>query len=145
VLPEIVNPTAAELLTGFSRPVRFGGVDWDSVPARPGVYVIFDGEECLYVGMAGRNGKGTLRGRLRKHASGELVQMFAQYLFLARVQFQAEKRITHPRAANAACRAYIRERCSFRYLAVSTATEARSLEARLKKALAPAFNGVGDE
>jgi hypothetical protein len=34
------------------------------------VYVIHDLDEVVYVGMAGRNGKGTLRNRLRDHASG---------------------------------------------------------------------------
>src|SRR6478735_1464006 len=114
---------AAELLgaAGFSPKVRFDGVDWNSVPAAPGVYVIFDRDECLYVGMAGRDGSGSLRSRLRDHSTGQVVNMFAQYLFLARVQFQAEERITHPRAAKAACRAYIAGRCSFQYRPVSTA------------------------
>jgi excinuclease UvrABC nuclease subunit len=71
--------------------------------------------------------------------------MFAQYLFLARVQFQSEERITHPRAAKAACRAYILARCSFRYLVVGTPAEARLLEGKLKKELAPALNGAGNE
>src|SRR4051794_16109530 len=142
-----MDPMINELLTstGFSSPVQFDGVDWDTVPAGPGVYVIFDREECLYVGMAGRDGSGTLRRRLKDHSSGQVVNMFAQYLFLARVQFQSVERITHPRAAKAACRAYILERCWFRYLAVGTAAEARSLEAKLKIELAPALNGPGQE
>lgn len=37
--------------------------------------------------MSGRNGKGNLLNRLRDHCSGQIVNMFAQYLFLARVQF----------------------------------------------------------
>src|SRR4051812_42992717 len=141
------NPTTAKLLTsaGFSSPVRFDGVDWSAVPAEPGVYVIFDREECLYVGMAGRDGGGSLRSRLKDHSSGQVVNMFAQYLFLARVQFQSDERITHPRAAKAACRAYILERCSFRYRVVGTAAEARALEARLKSELSPALNGKGSE
>jgi excinuclease UvrABC nuclease subunit len=141
-----MNPTAAEFLTsaGFSDLVRFDGVDWNSVPVELGVYVIFDGEECLYVGMAGRDGAGTLRKRLKDHSSGQVVNMFAQYLFLARVQFQSKERITHPRAAKAACRAYILERCSFRYLVVGTAAEARVLESKLKSELAPALNGEGN-
>src|SRR6516164_7048792 len=118
----MMNPAATELLTAasFSGLVRFDGVDWNAVPAEPGVYVIFDREECVYVGMAGRDGGGSLRSRLRDHASGQVVNMFAQYLFLARVQFQSEERITHPRAAKAACRAYIADRCSFRYRIVGT-------------------------
>ena len=142
--PATNNPTAAELLTsaGFSSPTRFDNVEWNAVPADSGVYVIFDRDECLYVGMAGRDGSGTLRKRLKDHSSGQVVNMFAQYLFLARVQFQSEERITHPRAAKAACHAYILERCSFRYLVVQTAAEARLLERRLKIELAPALNGA---
>ena len=129
---------------GFSGLIRFDAVDWEAVPAQPGVYVVFDRDECLYVGMAGRDGAGTLRKRLRDHSTGQVVNMFAQYLFLARVQFLFEERITHPRAAKAACRAYILERCSFRFLVVGTADEARALEGRLKREMAPALNGVGN-
>ncbi|MFO0876098.1 MAG: hypothetical protein U0840_01895 [Gemmataceae bacterium] len=71
--------------------------------------------------------------------------MFAQYLFLARVQFVSEERITHPRTAKAACRAYIAERCWFRYRVVGTAAEARALEARLKVDLSPALNGINSK
>jgi excinuclease UvrABC nuclease subunit len=115
------------------------------IPGEPGVYVVYDHDECLYVGMAGRNGAGTLRSRLRDHGSGQIVNMFAQYLFLARVQFQSEERITHPRAAQAACRSYIRERCSFRYRVLATAAEARVLEATLKGQLAPTLNPGSSE
>jgi excinuclease UvrABC nuclease subunit len=144
VVPEATNPVP-DLLTpaGFSGLIQFDGVDWDAIPAEPGVYVVFDLDQCLYVGMAGRDGAGTLRKRLRDHSTGQVVNMFAQYLFLARVQFLSEERITHPRAAKAACRAYILERCSFRYLVVGTAAEARSLEGRLKRELSPALNGPG--
>src|SRR5262245_35464699 len=141
----MMNPAAAELLssTGFSSPVRFDRVDWGSVPPQPGVYVIFDREECLYVGMAGRDGGGSLRKRLKDHSSGQVVNMFAQYLFLARVQFLSVERITHPRAAKAACRAYILDRCSFRYKVVGTAAEARAREGKLKHELVPALNAAG--
>ncbi len=143
----MTKPATADPLTacGFSDEVRFAEADWAAVPAEPGVYVIFDREECVYVGMAGREGNGSLRSRLRDHSSGQVVNMFAQYLFLARVQFVTEERITHPRAAKTACRAYIADRCSFRYRVVGTAVEARALEARLKVELAPAFNGVSSE
>jgi excinuclease UvrABC nuclease subunit len=125
---------------GFSLPIRFDGIDWQTVPSQPGVYVIFDGDECVYVGMAGRDRGGTLRKRLKDHSSGQVVNMFAQYLFLARVQFASEQRITHPRAAKAACREYLLRRCSFRYLVLPTAAEARLLETRLKTELTPALN-----
>lgn len=145
---EVVTPAAAaELLdaAGFSPAIRFDGVDWNAVPAESGVYVVFDRDECLYVGMAGRDGAGSLRLRLRDHSSGQVVNMFAQYLFLARVQFVSEERITHPRAAKVACRAYIVERCSFRYAVLGSAAEARALEGRLKRELRPALNGPGCE
>lgn len=71
----------------LSEQIAFAPVRWTDVPDEPGVYVIYEGEEVLYVGMAGRNGRGSLRNRLRDHCSGQIVNMFAQYLFLARVQF----------------------------------------------------------
>jgi excinuclease UvrABC nuclease subunit len=118
----------------------FQDADWSAVPATPGVYVIHDLDEVVYVGMAGRNGQGSLRNRLRDHASGQIVNMFAQYLFLARVQFLSEERICHPREAKAACQKYIRERCSFQYFATADAAAARSLEDELKSTLKPALN-----
>jgi excinuclease UvrABC nuclease subunit len=124
----------------LSEPIRFESPDWSAVPDRPGVYVISDMDEVIYVGMAGRNGRGSLRRRLQDHASGQIVNMFAQYLFLARVQFVSDDRITHPRPAKAACRAYIAERCSFQYLATMTGAEARALENQLKAELQPTLN-----
>jgi len=118
----------------------FRDVAWSVVPAKPGVYVIYDLDEAIYVGMAGRDGKGNLRSRLRDHASGQIVNMFAQYLFLARVQFTRAERITHPREAKAACRQYLLERCGFRFLVAQSGSEARDLEAELKAALKPALN-----
>ena len=92
----------------LSKPVRFGDVDWASIPDAPGAYVIYDEDEVIYVGMAGRDRNGSLRRRLRDHASGQIVNMFAQYLFLARVQFVSDERIRHPNEAKTACRAYLR-------------------------------------
>ena len=66
--------------------------------------------------------------------------MFAQYLFLARVQLLPNERITHPREAKSACRAYISERCSFMFFATTSAPEARDLENRLKADLRPTLN-----
>jgi hypothetical protein len=90
--------------------------------------------------MSGRNGKGNLRSRLQDHRSGQMVNMFAQYLFLARVQFTAETRITHPRAAKAACHDYILGRCSFCYRVTETGEDALALENELKAALRPSLN-----
>jgi hypothetical protein len=93
--------------------------------------------------MAGRDGKGSLRKRLKDHSSGQVVNMFAQYLFLARVQFESAERIAKPSLAKAACRAYILDRCAFRYRALGTAAQARELEMLLKRELRPALNSAG--
>lgn len=129
-------------LVGFSDIIRFADVSWTAVPDAPGVYVIYDHAEVLYVGMAGRDGGGSLRKRLKDHSSGQVVNMFAQYLFLSRVQFVAAERVTHPRAAKAACRAYILERCSLRYRVMPNAVEAPGLEHSLKRQLKPALNAI---
>ena len=129
----MANPLLSKLFT-------FGDVKWNEVPASPGVYVIYDENEVVYVGMSGRNGKGNLRNRLHDHWSGQIVNMFAQYLFLARVQFIPEDRITHPRDAKAACHNYIVERCSFRYGVTKDGKQARKLEDELKAELKPTLN-----
>lgn len=66
--------------------------------------------------------------------------MFAQYLFLARVQFVPAERITHPRDAKAACHQYMIDRCSFRYQISKDGAEARDLERHLKSTLRPTLN-----
>ena len=124
----------------LSPALPFRDVDWAKVPDEPGVYVIYEGDEVIYVGMSGRNGKGNLRNRLRDHCTGQIVNMFAQYLFLARVQFIPRERITHPRDAKAACHDYIVDHCSFRYLATDDSRQARELEDRLKAELKPTLN-----
>ena len=48
----------------------------------PGVINAPVAPEVIYVGMAGRNGRGNLRNRLKDHSSGQPVNMFALYLFL---------------------------------------------------------------
>ena len=77
---------------------------------------------------------------LRDHCSGQIVNMFAQYLFLARVQFIDDKRITHPRDAKQACREYIANRCQFWFVTTESPAEARALEAALKVSLRPSLN-----
>lgn len=126
--------------TSLSNLIAFRGVNWDKVPESPGVYVIYDNDEVIYVGMSGRNGQGNLRNRLRDHRSGQIVNMFAQYLFLARVQFESPGRITHPRVAKAACHRYIVDRCSFRYRVTDDGKRARVLENELKAVLKPTLN-----
>lgn len=49
----------------LSTRTRFADVDWSNVPDEPGVYVIYDKDEVIYVGIAGRNGRGSLRKRLK--------------------------------------------------------------------------------
>lgn len=120
--------------------MSFANVDWNSVPDTPGVYVISDRDEVIYVGMAGRNGKGSLRKRLKDHRSGQIVNMFAQYLFLDRVQFVSEERITRPENAKIACHAYVTGRCSFRFVTTETGEQARELEQRFRVELRPTFN-----
>jgi hypothetical protein len=127
-------------LSEFSPPTRFGAASWADVPESPGVYAIYDRDELVYIGMAGRNGSGSLRRRLKDHSTGQVVNMFAQYLFLARVQFVVAARITHPRQAKAACQAYIRERCQFRYRSLPDGAAARELEVALRRGLRPALN-----
>lgn len=124
----------------LTPPVRFRDVDWAAIPDVAGAYVIYDEDEVVYVGMAGRDQRGSLRRRLRDHASGQIVNMFAQYLFLARVQFIMEERCRRPKEAKAACRDYIRERCSFSFITAADGTEARGLEMRLKQELRPSLN-----
>ena len=127
---------------GLSPLTRFADVQWQDVPDTPGVYVILDKDEVIYVGMAGRDRKGSLRRRLRDHASGQIVNMFAQYLFLSRVQFASEERIYHPRDAKAACRSYIKSNCSFCYVTARDGAEARLLELQFRSELRPAMNPV---
>ena len=130
-------PLASDRL---SQSVRFSDIDWPSVPDLPGAYVIYDDDEPIYVGMAGRDRSGSLRRRLRGHSSGQIVNMFAQYLFLARVQFVSEERVRHPNEAKQACRAYLLERCAFHFVTANDGAEARQLERDLKSQLRPAFN-----
>ena len=121
-------------------PIKFCEIDWGDVPTKPGVYVIYDLDEVIYIGMAGRNGNGNLRNRLKDHSTGQIVNMFAQYLFLDRVQFVPEERITHPREAKSACHKYIDDRCSFTYFVTEDANDAREMEIQLKSKLKPSLN-----
>jgi excinuclease UvrABC nuclease subunit len=124
----------------LSPTVRFDSVDWATIPDGPGAYVIYDKDEVIYVGMAGRDRKGSLRRRLRDHASGQIVNMFAQYLFLSRVQFVGDDRIRQPNVAKTACRVYLRQNCAFRFLLADNGTDARLLEHQLKQELRPTLN-----
>ena len=120
-----------------------GTTDWTAVPDTPGVYVIFDRAEVIYVGMAGRNGKGSLRKRLRDHSTGQVVNMFAQYMLFNRLLDPADLPRT-PQAAGRRCRAYIQEHCTARALPSEDAAAARVIEIQLRAQLAPTFNAVRD-
>ncbi|MBF9058171.1 hypothetical protein HKCCSP123_03155 [Rhodobacterales bacterium HKCCSP123] len=125
---------------GFSDVVALGGCDWAQIPDEPGVYVIFDQDEVIYVGMAGRDGKGSRRRRLKDHASGQVVNMFAQYLLFDRILTKGNPPKT-PREATLRCRDYIRSNCLARYL-VAPKEDARAIEAELRSELNPTFNGT---
>lgn len=132
----------SELLDGFSPAVSLGCADWSCVPQSAGVYVILDrSRKPIYVGKAGRNGKGSLRGRLRDHASGQVVNMFVQYVLFDAVLPKAKPLPRTPQEATRLCREYIREHCSFRFLAIE-ATEATDKENELIQSLNPKLNGI---
>ena len=66
-----VQPAAPASPSDFSPIIRFDGIDWQIVPNEPGVYIIYDDDNVLYVGMAGRDGRGSLKeavGRLTRPA-----------------------------------------------------------------------------
>ena len=125
-------------MLGFSPHYPFAEPDWKAVPDVTGVYVIFDRKEMIYVGMAGRSGKGSLR-RLRDHSSGQVVNMFVQYLLFDRILIAVDPPKSPSEARNR-CRAYIRENCGFRFLVVRDKLEARRMEKRMKEELQPTFN-----
>ena len=124
---------------GFSPPCSFRDSDWEAVPDVPGVYVVFDGDEVVYIGMAGRNGKGSLRRRLADHASGQVVNMFVQYLLFDRILPLPEPPRS-PSEAKARSRAYILQNCAFRFLPVNNRLGALRMERQLKRDLQPTFN-----
>lgn len=126
---------------GFGPAVSMGAADWLAVPDTPDVYVIFDRDEVIYVGMAGRDGNGSLRRRLRDHASGQVVNMFAQYLLFDRILDPADLPRS-PQEAGRRCRAHIHQHCQARVLPSKDAAEARLVEGRLRTELQPTFNGL---
>lgn len=127
--------------TGFGRLVPMGAIDQTTVPDTPGVYVITVDDEVIYVGMAGRDGRGSLRRRLRDHASGQVVNMFTQYLLFDRILDPANLPRS-PQEAARRCRTYIRQYCRVRVLPAADAATARAVELRLRADLAPTLNGL---
>jgi len=118
-----------------------GTTDWSVVPDTPGVYVIFAEDEVIYVGMAGRDGKGSLRRRLRDDASGQVVNMFAQYLLFDRILDPADLPRS-PQEAGRRCRAHIPQFCQVRVLPATDAAAARAVEVRMRGELATTLNGL---
>lgn len=108
-------------------------ITWDSIPEGPGVYVVFWDERLLYVGMAGASKTGGLRGRLRSHVRGNLVNMLQQYLWFGIVQDHAEVPTRTPQDASRQCRAFMEENLAIRFRPCADAETARSLEAALKR------------
>lgn len=138
--------TPTEILDhlGFAPEFALGEADWSTVPDMPGVYVISEGGEVIYVGMAGRDQKGSLRRRLRDHASGQIVNMLAQYLLFARL-LTGDDPPRSPREATLRCRAHIRAHCAARVLALTDKTEAARIERTLRRALRPSFNMIEEQ
>jgi excinuclease UvrABC nuclease subunit len=118
-----------------------GTSEWSTIPDTPGVYVIFDRGEVIYVGMAGRDGKGSLRRRLRDHASGQVVNMFAQYLLFSRI-LDPKDLPRSPQEAGKRCRSHIQQYCSVRVWTAPDGKEARIVEAQLREKLHPTLNGL---
>jgi hypothetical protein len=108
-----VNASATLDELGFLPTIAMCTANWAAMPDTPGVYVIFDRAEVIYVGMAGRNGKGSLHKRLRDHSTGQVVNMFAQYTLFNRLLDSANLPRS-PQEAGQRCRAYIRKHCMAR-------------------------------
>jgi hypothetical protein len=120
-------------------PSRFSEWRVAGLPAAPGTYTVWDGTAFLYAGMAGRNGKSGLRGRLSSHALGRRSgDQFCIYvcdrlilptLTLEQIQQVGEGRIL----LDALTREYIRDRLSFRWLLTTTGAEALDAERYLRR------------
>lgn len=130
-----IDIDSQQALSGFSPLMRFESVDWKKLKNEPGVYLIYDEDELVYVGSSGQLGK-----RLKDHSTGNIVQMFPQYLFLNRVQFVTTDRIRHPRDARSVCFEYICKHCAFRCMGTPSKHEAEEIERRLKALLRPTLN-----
>ena len=60
----------ADTTVTLSEPGAFATVNWSEIPDEPGVDVIADQREIVCVGMAGRNGNGTITSLLRDQSKG---------------------------------------------------------------------------
>lgn len=70
---------------GFSPLHSFSVADLETVPDTTGVYAICDGDEVVFVGMAGRNRRGSLRWQLLSHMSGQGIDLFTQHVLFGRI------------------------------------------------------------
>lgn len=107
----------------------------------PGIYVIFGRGEVIYVRMVDRNGKGSLRKRLREHSTGQVVNMFAQYMLFNRLLDPADLPRS-PQEAGQRCRANLREYCEARALPSEDGGPSTPSRFNCARKLAPTFNAV---
>ena len=68
---------------GFLRSIHLGTANCPPVSDISGVYLIFDRQKALHVGMVGHNGNSSTRKRLRGHSTGEVANAFAQYMLFS--------------------------------------------------------------
>ena len=137
------------MITDWSAQIPFHELSSPDLPDTPGVYVVFDGDKLLHVGMAGRDGRGSLRRRLRDHRDGNMVNMLKQYLWFALVQHLDSEPARTPQEAARRCRAFMMSRLSFRYLTCADGAHARAVESEIKRGKSkwgtPTLNGTGFE
>lgn len=132
--------TLSRRVDGFAE-VCLGTDDWSGVPESPGVYVVLERKKPVYVGMAGRRGgEGAIQSRLKDHASGQLVNMFVQYVLFHRVLRQSNPPQT-PDVARDRCKEYVRSNFTARYRKVGL-EHLREWEEKLIRRLNPEFNGI---
>ncbi len=135
----------------------FGFADWPN-PAVPnkkaGVYTIWDGDELVYVGMAGRGmrvddqradaaGESSrprgLRGRLGSHASGRrsgdqfCIDVFDRLVLPALSGAQIAAAGSGELSLDEETRRYIRDRLSYRFAVTDDARSTRVLERRVQR------------
>ena len=124
---------------GFSPFHSFSMADLDAVPDTTGVYAICQGNEVVFVGMAGQNRRASLRWQLLYHFSGQGIDLFTQHVLFGRILCQ-DNPPKAPKEARRLCREYIRRDYKFRFLVVSEEAAALRMHNNLKRKLKPAAN-----
>ena len=126
---------------GSGRLFRFAAWPVAEVPELPGLYTIWERDQFLYVGMAGR-GVGTkslLRGRLNSHASGRRSgDQFCLYvcdrLIVPHLGAEQLSDIGAGRLSlDAMTNRFVRERLSFRFVTTTDGKDALDLERDSKR------------